>query len=1207
MTPTPEVQERLRRYLLGQLDDDDREDVEKSVLSSNETYQELLVLEDEMVDEYLSGELMGDDRSAFEKHFLATLERKEKLRFGRALRRYASAQVTTSPREDPHDAPSAVRSWRSWRVPNSPFSSPLTIAAFALVAVVVAVGVWRVFFYQSEVDKGLLALNRAYREQRPVESRISALSYAPFVQTRGQNDQRVDALARDRAELILNTAAGDPRNSAAHHALGQVYLAEKRFDDAIAQFEVAVKSDSKNAQLYSDLGAAWLEKGKIDRGGKDAGKGIEEFARSLENLIRALDLNPNLLEALFNRALVHQEMGLPEAQQDWKKYLEKDSTSSWAMEARQNLKYLEEQRKSSQTKEELLREFLSAYEDRDDAAAWRVISVSREGLSRKLIWEQLLDQYLEATTERRSADKTNSLQALSYEGELEYRKAGDRYVSDLARFYQRSSEAQEQTLKEARRLMRQGHDYYFQHEMAKATEAYRGAREIFARLEDRCETQYAQHWIGYTYYELGKTQQALTILEELAQALERENYQWLLMRTLHIASSSYHNLDEYSTAISYNRRALSVAERIDDKVGVFDVASVLIFQYGSTGNHTQALDYIRPALSAMNDCPLSEIQSARYYSIVALALYDAGLYYAAIDYEKEALRRAIDSNVAQNVSVRYARLGIMYAKVGNFAEASQNLDLAYAAGKLCPDESTRKELMGFSALETGHLYREQGQFANAISRYDQTIAVTENIRFQYDAYEAHKNRLFCYLALGEDHAAAEELKTTLSINEKYRSKIVEGDNRNTFFDIQQSVYDLAIDFSYSRQRDSRTAFQYSEDSRSRSLLDSITDHIRISATQDRDISFKSVAQPLSLTEIQRRLPANVLALEYAVLNDKLVIWVVSQTQFTAVDKRISQRDLETTLNEYLRLVAAPSSPHAEIQNRGKALYEILIQPIEPLLDRSKSIYFIPDKFLNSFPFGTLISPASNRFLIEDYLLGTSPSASLLVVLSELAQTKDGHNDERLLSVGNPRFDHDVFPTLADLPAAKREAEQVAAFYKSSRLLTEDAATKRNVSSEMPISDVIHFALHSVADEQSAMRSKFVLAKDSLTRNDSSDFDGSFPAYEIYRLKLPRTRLAVLSACHTGAERIYGGEGMISLARPFLAAHVPLVIVSLWSVDSDPTSELMVSFHKHRKQENLSTAEALRRAQLDMLKRPEERFHSPACWGAFELIGGSTAY
>ena len=79
--------------------------------------------------------------------------------------------------------------------------------------------------------------------------------------------------------------------------------------------------------------------------------------------------------------------------------------------------------------------------------------------------------------------------------------------------------------------------------------------------------------------------------------------------------------------------------------------------------------------------------------------------------------------------------------------------------------------------------------------------------------------------------------------------------------------------------------------------------------------------------------------------------------------------------------------------------------------------------------------------------------------------------------------------------------------------------------------------------------------------------------------------------------------MISLARPFLAAGVPLVVVSLWPVDSDATAELMISFHRHRKQDNFSSAEALRRAQLEMLSRPDERFHHVFSWGAFILIGG----
>ncbi len=230
----------------------------------------------------------------------------------------------------------------------------------------------------------------------------------------------------------------------------------------------------------------------------------------------------------------------------------------------------------------------------------------------------------------------------------------------------------------------------------------------------------------------------------------------------------------------------------------------------------------------------------------------------------------------------------------------------------------------------------------------------------------------------------------------------------------------------------------------------------------------------------------------------------------------------------------------------------------------------------------------------------------MVILSEIASKKEGTRDERLLSVGNPRFDRNDFPSLPDLPSAGREAEQVAACYGSARVLIGTNATHEQVSNEMWRSDIIHLALHSVADERSPMQSKLVLANSTATSGRQAS-DGSLLAYEIYRLKLSRTRLAVLSACQTGAEHYYNGEGMISLARPFLAAGVPLVVVSLWPVDSNSTAELMISFHRHRKQDSLSSAEALRRAQLDMLHGSDERFHRAFCWGAFILIGGFASF
>src|SRR5207244_12377154 len=153
--------------------------------------------------------------------------------------------------------------------------------------------------------------------------------YAPYVTTRGPGNERIDQNQLRLAELTLLEASTKNPTPAVHHALGKVYLTKKQFDDAIKEFEEALKGDTKNAQLYSDLGAAWLEKGRIDlekarANSKDpsGGTGLEELGRSQENLGKALELNPNLLEAHFNRALCRQYLMLSQqAEEDWHEYL----------------------------------------------------------------------------------------------------------------------------------------------------------------------------------------------------------------------------------------------------------------------------------------------------------------------------------------------------------------------------------------------------------------------------------------------------------------------------------------------------------------------------------------------------------------------------------------------------------------------------------------------------------------------------------------------------------------------------------------------------------------------------------------------------------------------------------------------------------------------------------------------------------------------
>lgn len=80
-----------------------------------------------------------------------------------------------------------------------------------------------------------------------------------------------------------------------------------------------------------------------------------------------------------------------------------------------------------------------------------------------------------------------------------------------------------------------------------------------------------------------------------------------------------------------------------------------------------------------------------------------------------------------------------------------------------------------------------------------------------------------------------------------------------------------------------------------------------------------------------------------------------------------------------------------------------------------------------------------------------------------------------------------------------------------------------------------------------------------------------------------------------------------LAIEYKAANVPVVVASLWPVDSAATSELMINFHRLRTQRRLPTIEALRQAKPDMLTGLDPLYRKPYYWAPFTVIGGHATY
>ena len=110
-------------------------------------------------------------------------------------------------------------------------------------------------------------------------------------------------------------------------------------------------------------------------------------------------------------------------------------------------------------------------------------------------------------------------------------------------------------------------------------------------------------------------------------------------------------------------------------------------------------------------------------------------------------------------------------------------------------------------------------------------------------------------------------------------------------------------------------------------------------------------------------------------------------------------------------------------------------------------------------------------------------------------------------------------------------------------------------------------------------------------------DGLLTAEDVTGMDLRHTELTVLSACETGLGEAHFGEGVLGLRRAFVIAGSKTLVMSLWKVPDEQTSEMMIDFYR-RLLDGASRTEALRQSQLSMRKR----YPTPFYWGAFICQG-----
>ncbi len=403
----------IREYLLGRVSDEAAlERIEELLFTDEEFCSRVALAEDGIINDYVLGRLGEADAESFRATLAGDPERRLKLELTEALRAKALALNAKAAEEEDERPPLLARLAAFIR-------RPAYAGAFALLLVVAAASA--VYLFRGGGPDELAELRDIYRQGRPTEARISDFGYAPLTQLRGAPEATEKNRLR-RIQYGLIEATEKRPDAQAHHALGAFYLTQREYADAIGEFEAALKLDGKSAKIHNDLGTAFYEQASAS----PRERRLENLARALEEFKAATELDGNSLEALFNKALALEQLGQPrEAKEAWALYLQKDSSSPWADEARRHLARVADEQSRFKSDGQVLQDFLEAYRGRDAARAQEIHNETKGLLKGAAVPLQLSRRYLEAARRGDEHEAQESLEALAFVGRYERERHSD--------------------------------------------------------------------------------------------------------------------------------------------------------------------------------------------------------------------------------------------------------------------------------------------------------------------------------------------------------------------------------------------------------------------------------------------------------------------------------------------------------------------------------------------------------------------------------------------------------------------------------------------------------------------------------------------------------------------------------------------------------------------------------------------------------------
>jgi CHAT domain-containing protein len=534
----------------------------------------------------------------------------------------------------------------------------------------------------------------------------------------------------------------------------------------------------------------------------------------------------------------------------------------------------------------------------------------------------------------------------------------------------------------------------------------------------------------------------------------------------------------------------------------------------------------------------------------------------------------------------------------------EHLDRARTAARQLNDRWLLAETL--DALS--QLYEDRGRTADALKLADEGIASLQAEQAPDFLINLQWRRARLLRAEGKDALALQAYQAAVEHIESIRQDIpVEYfDGRSSFRETLEPIY-LGLADLLLRQADAASVGD-NKAQLFRRARDTV-ELIKQTELQDYlgDRCIVESARPLRSSAL---LPGT--AVLYPVILEKRLELLLETRD--GIQSRHVDIDAQALRDQALAFAASIRDAKPDYLVRARALYDVILRPLEATLAREKidTIVVVPDGALRLIPLGALHD--GERFAIAKFAIAIAPGLTmtsaaraekgtgrvLLAGLSEPGPVMDKLSKLSMELLGRSEVTRSAVTRgvrSADLkeglmlPGVTEEIAELKRTTRSDRLLNEEFTVSRfreQVSSGSY--RIVHIASHAMFSQSA--ETSFILAYDDVLTID--ELQTLLRAEQVQKNPI---ELLSLSACQTaeGDDR-----APLGIAGAALRARAQTALGSLWPVDDQATKTLMVRFYELLNAGDTTKAQALQRAQLELIKNPS--FDHPFFWAPFILVG-----